>query len=176
MDLVQLNADISREFPSFKVVRKSDSFLMKVISVFLRIITLNQMNEYMTDFTTTIGNTIYVPTVWDKYVPRTQIAILRHERVHMRQAARMGRILFFLTYVFWPFPLFFAWGRTKLEMEAYEETMLAARENGVDITGTAFREDIIKHFITAQYGWMWPFRRTIERWFDDAALRIISGK
>jgi hypothetical protein len=175
MDLVQLNADISREFPSFKVVRKSDSFLMKVLNVFLRIITLNQMTEYMTDFTTTIGTTVYVPTAWEKYIPRTQIAILRHERIHMRQAARMGRVVFFLTYVFWYLPLFLSWGRAKLEMEAYEETMRAARENGVDITRATFREDIIKHFTTGQYGWMWIRRRDVERWYDETSLKIISG-
>lgn len=176
MDLVQLNADIAREFPDFKVVRKSDSFWMKVIDVLLRIITLNQMNEYMTEFTTTIGYTVFVPSAWDQYIPRTKVSLLRHERVHMRQTARMGRLVFSFKYLFWPLPMFYAKARAELEMEAYEETIRSASESGVDVTRTVFRDDIIKHFTTGEYGWMYPFKKKVGAWYDDTVLKVLTGK
>jgi hypothetical protein len=30
----------------------------------------------------------------------------------------------------------------------------------------AFRERIVRQFTGPSYGWMWPFRASVERWYD----------
>lgn len=175
-NLEQLNADIGREFPSFKVVYKAESTLMRAVNVVLSIVTLGNSKMFMSDFTTTIGNTVYVPSTWSMMSTASQCVTLRHERVHMRQAKKMSFLLFALLYVFFPLPLGLAWCRAKFEMEAYAETLRAWNEYGANITQTGFRQDVIDHFLTGQYGWMWPFRKSIETWYDLTASQVLAGK
>lgn len=56
--------DMRSEFSSFKIVWKKDSWLMKFIDGFLRVITLGKQRSFMTDYITTIGYTVYVPDSW----------------------------------------------------------------------------------------------------------------
>jgi len=66
------------------------------------------------------------------------------------------------------FPLGLAYGRARLEWEAYTETLRATAE----LRGLAaaqdprLRERIVSRFVGPAYGWMWPFRRQVERWYD----------
>lgn len=173
-NLEALNADISREFPSFKVLYKSNSTLMKVINAFLYVITFGNMTQFMTDFITTMGTTVYVPSSWPTLSPIDQCAVLRHERIHMRQSKRMTRVVFSLCYIFWPLPMGLSWGRAKLEMEAYEETLAAWKDYGVDPKNPMNVTWMLDHFTTAQYGWMWPFRNKVAAWYDAAVARIFS--
>lgn len=176
--LDQLTAEIRKEFPDFNIVRKRDSTLMKVISVFLAIITFGLMRVFMTGFYTTLGDTIYVPDGWDTASEQSKCATLRHERVHMRQARKYTRFLFSFSYVFVFLPGGLSFFRMKFEKEAYEETIRAWYEYGgaVVIQNYAFREDMIKHFVTSQYVWMWPFRKNIETWYDDAVEKVLNPK
>jgi hypothetical protein len=67
-----------------------------------------------------------------------------------------------------PLPLGLAWFRAYFEKEAYAETIRAAAE----VWGVAhpcrsdYRRHVIKQFTSASYGWMWPFRAGLERWYD----------
>lgn len=173
-NLEALNAEILAEFPDYKVLYKADSTLMKVINVFLMIITFGQMTSFMVDFVTSIGDTVYLPSNWNTIQVYEQCTVLRHERIHMRQAKKMSRFLFSLVYILLPIPLGLAWGRTKLEMEAYEESLTAWNDYGVDITLPANKALITNCFTTGQYGWMWPFSTAISNWYDAAVKRILG--
>ena len=49
----------------------------------------------------------------------------------------------------------------------------AAELYGVDILGDSkFKEGIIGHFTTGDYGWMWPFPATLEGWYAAAKKDI----
>lgn len=155
------------EFPRFEIVRKQDSGFMKLLNVLLRIVTVGQMRTFMTGFVTTIGNTMWVPDGWDDWSPFARAAVLRHERVHLRQQERMGMLVYSLWYLLLPLPLFLAWGRAELEKEAYAESIRAYGEYwGQDFFTDDVRERMVRHFTSAEYGWMWPFRRSIEKWYD----------
>ena len=171
-NLDEIKAQILEEFPSYVIINKSDSKLMKIISVLLMIVTFGQMKTYMTSFITTMGTTVYVPSSWSLIDTAGKCAILRHERVHMRQAKRMGRFLFSLCYVLLPLPLFLAWGRASLEMEAYAETLAAWNEYGGNITDDAFRADIIGNFTSSSYGWMYPFPKKMAAWYDATVKSV----
>lgn len=174
MTLIQLLQDIKGEFPEFVVRSKESSLFMRLLSVFLRIITLGAQKSFMTDYITTIGYTIYVPNTWETTSEEGRQIVLRHERVHMRQRRKYGAVFFTLLYLIPFFPLGLAYWRAIFEWEAYEETLVATSElfSPLTIKDPIFRERIIQHFVSGAYGWMWPFRKTIERWYDNALVRI----
>lgn len=179
-DLDIVLAKTALEFPKFKIVYKQDSWLMKLISVYLRCITLGQLDEFMTKFITTVGYVVYVPAAWVDYAPAQRAVILRHERVHMRQRAKYGMFLFTLLYVFLPLPGGLAYFRAKFEMEAYAESMIAMCELYVSgcalVQSEVYREATIGYFTGPAYFWMWPFRKTIETWFDAAMKKAVASQ
>lgn len=174
MYLGQLKQQISAEFPGFKIVPKASSRLMRMIDVFMKIITFGKMKLFMTNFVTTLGVTVYVPLSWDTWASFSQAAVLRHERVHMRQARRLTTPFFKFLYLFPILPLGLAYFRARFEMEAYEETLRAYAEFGTDIANPALKEKMLRHFTTAEYGWMWPFQEAVGRWYDRTVLKILS--
>ena len=69
-------------------------------------------------------------------------------------------------------PLFLAYGRARIEWEAYVETLRATAEVYGLPAARGLRETIVRRFVGADYGWMWPFPRAIHRWFDEAIAQI----
>lgn len=169
MELSRVEREIKKEFPSFRVVMKKDSRLMSVLDVLLRIISFGQLRYFM-KFTTTLGTTVYVPNDWERFEALTRAVILRHEAVHMRQSRRYGRLLFSFLYLFFPLPVVLAYYRTELEKEAYEESLRAYHEYGVDIR--LIKAQMVSHFTSAEYLWMWPLKKSVEAWFDTTVERI----
>lgn len=176
-DLERVILLIRGEFPDFEVREKSESTLMKVINVFLLIITFGQMRSFMTTFTTAIGETIYTPEKWSTLPEVSRIRILRHEIIHMRQRRRYTFVLHAFLYLFFPFPVFLAYYRKKFEQEAYEETMrcIVLTHGVAALKNERFREATISHFTSAQYLWMWPFRKSLEAWYDEVVARLEEG-
>jgi hypothetical protein len=167
-----LVAEVKEEFTDFEIKNKSESSLMTAIDIFLKIITFNQMDSFMKNFTTTLGNKIYVPSGWDKYSLIDKSAIILHERVHMRQARKYTRPLFSFLYVA-ALPLGFAYFRKKFEQEAYEETLRAYYEYCGDRAFTQnFKNQIIGNFTSAQYFWIWLIRSDIEKWYDESVAKV----
>ena len=177
MDNVELEREIREEFPKFKVVPKSESTLMKVADICLKLITFWQLRTFMTRFTTTVGYTVYVTDSWASMSPVSKMVLLRHERVHMRQRRKYGSFLFTVLYLFLFFPVGIAYFRAKFEKEAYAEGMRAMLEllpeTGVStLQSKQFRDRTVRHFTTAEYFWMWPWKRSIERWYDETVRRL----
>lgn len=170
-----LLSEIKQEFLNFEILPKNKSVLMKFIDVFLQIITFGQMSNFMSGFITTIGNKVYVPSTWDASPATSKIEIMRHERVHMRQSKRYGRFLFSFLYLFVPFPIVFSYFRKRFEQEAYEESLRALHQyHGEKIFTQSLRDGVIRHFTTAQYFWMWPWRKDLEKWYDAAVEKVKS--
>ena len=167
--------ETTNEFPDFEILPKEESKLMKVIDIALKIITFGQMKNFMTGFITTIGNKVYVPGTWGNATLTSKAEIIRHERVHMRQAKRYGRFLFSFLYLVVPLPTAFAYFRKKFEQEAYEESLKALYEyHGEKIFTPSLKEGMLAHFTTAQYFWMWPWRKDLEKWYDVAVEKAKS--
>lgn len=140
----------------------------------LRIVTLGGQDRFLTEYYTVIGETLYVPDSWDQLPDPDRQILLRHERVHLRQKRRYTFLgMAFLYLVPW-FPLGLAYGRARLEWEAYQETLWATAElKGLDAArAVALKNHIIGRFVGPDYGWMWPFRSAVERWWTDAVEDI----
>lgn len=157
------------EFPSFKMVRKSDSAFCIVIGFFLLLITLGKNDSFMDSYTTTIGTTVYTPLSWNSMSEARKSIILRHERVHMRQKRKYGMFFFSVLYLFVPLPFLFSYFRMKFEMEAYEETIRAQKEYyGQEfLLIPSVRDAMIRRFTGPDYFWTWILRSSVEKWYDE---------
>lgn len=166
--------EILAEFPAFRIVPKLGSPLSLAIDAGLRVITLGAQRHYMTRYHTVIGDTLYVPEAWKSMSDVARVILLRHERVHLRQRRRYGMLPFALLYLLPIFPLGLAWFRARFEWEAYRETLRATADlRGLPaLDDTLLRREIVRRFVSADYGWMWPFSRAVERWYDQAVSEI----
>lgn len=172
--LAQLLAQMRDEFPRFRIVPKQGSRLSRAIDLVLKVVTLGGQSRYLTDYHTVIGDTLYVPPSWEHTSATDRVITLRHERVHLRQRRRLTMLGMALIYLLPILPLGLAYGRARLEWEAYRETLRAVAElRGLEAARTAWlRDRIVGQFVSAAYGWMWPFRRAVERWYDKALAEI----
>lgn len=170
-------AEMEREFPGLRILRKEDSSFQRLLDLGLRVVTFGAMSTYLTHYTTVIGRTIWVPTGWLKRDDDERYITMRHEAVHLRQMKRYTPIGMALLYGLPIFPLGLAYGRARIEWEAYAETLRAVAETRGEKAARApeLRAHIVRQFTSASYGWMWPFEKTIERWIDQELARIGTG-
>jgi hypothetical protein len=165
----QLLACIQAEFPTFTIVDKSVGWQCRLIDIALRVVTLGAQRRFLTHYHTVLGTTLYVPSTWPRATEVDRMIILRHERVHLRQRKRWGAWAMAFLYLVPFFPLGLAYGRARLEWEAYTETLRATAEYlGLEaLRSPALRTTIVNRFTGGDYGWMWPFRTQVERWYDQ---------
>ncbi len=165
---------IGAEFPGFRIVPKHRSPLQRAIHVGLVIVTLGKMRRYLDGYQTTIGQTVYVTPDWDERPLVDRIITMRHELVHMHQFRRFTLPGMAILYLLLPLPMGLSYGRARLEWEAYRETIRAVAElRGIEAArDPALRERIVSQFTGPSYGWMWPFRRHVEGWYDDAVAEL----
>jgi hypothetical protein len=166
--------ELRQEFPLFKIVPKEGDAFSALLDAALRIITFGGQRQYLTQYHTVIGYTLYVPASWSQGTDIDRLVLLRHERVHMRQRRRYGMLGMAFLYLIPLFPLGLAYGRARLEWEAYEETLRATAEHlGIEVArSAALRAKLIERFTGPDYGWMWPFPKTVGRWIDEAIRDI----
>jgi hypothetical protein len=169
-----LVAALEREVPGFRIVRKDESPLHRAIDVALRIVTFGRMRDYLGSYQTTIGRTVYVTADWDAIDPLERYVTLRHEAVHLRQFRRWTLPVMAVLYVLLPLPLGLAYFRARFEQEAYAESIRAAAEVwGSRVPRSAeYRSHVIAQFTGPSYGWMWPFRGAVERWYDQVLASL----
>jgi hypothetical protein len=156
------------EIPGVRIVRKDRSPLHRAIHVVLIGVTLGRMRSYLDSFQTTIGKTVYVTSDWDDWTADERYVTLRHEAIHLRQFRKYTLPVMAVLYVLLPLPLGLAYFRARFEQEAYAETIRAAAEiHGLEyVRGSEHREYVIGQFLGPSYGWMWPFRDSLNRWYD----------
>ena len=121
---------------------------------------------------------VYIPRKWwEKASDEEKIILLRHEIVHHKQMKHYSWPLFFFLYSCIPFPIGFAYFRAKFEKEAYVETLRARYEYwGADSINSSETMDwITKQFVSGAYGWMWPFKKSVERWYKKISQEIIKS-
>ncbi|MBP6632126.1 MAG: hypothetical protein KA297_22085 [Kofleriaceae bacterium] len=169
-----LVAELRQEFPRFRVVHKHTSRLHRAIHHTLVVVTFGQMRTYLDQFQTTIGQGIYVTPDWDERDADERYITMRHEAVHLRQFRRWTLPGMAVLYVLLPLPLGLAYFRARFEQEAYAESVRATAEvYGIEAARSpVLRAHILGQFTGAAYGWMWPFRRQLDRWYDGVLAKL----
>jgi len=171
--LDRLLDQIRADFPKVRIIPKPESRFQRAIARLLKIVSFGQINDYLDGYHTTVGNRIYVTGDWQELSRNRRFLVLTHEMVHVRQFRRFTLPLMAILYVLLPLPVGLAWFRAHFEKQAYaEEIRAAAALYGKEhVSAAEFRADIIGQFTGPAYGFMWPFRRAMERWYD----RILAG-
>ena len=159
--------EIRGEFPRFAIVPKRGDRLQRAIAAVLFVLTLGGQRHYLTRYHTVLFGKLYVPDVWDRMGDEERYVLLRHERVHLRQRRRMGDVWMAFVYLLPFLPLGLAWGRARIEWEAYVETIRATAEVRSIDAARALEPEIVRRFVGPDYGWMWPFPRVVRRWFRE---------
>jgi hypothetical protein len=166
------------EIPGFRIVRKDQSRFHRAIHLGLIAVTFGRMRSYLDSYQTTIGKTVYVTSDWDEWPADRRYVTLRHEAIHLRQFRKLTLPLMALIYVLLPLPMGLAYGRAWLEKEAYAETIRAAAEVwGPDVPRRPdYRKYVIDQFMGPSYGWMWPFRKRLDRWYDEVLATLAERR
>ena len=174
VDSAAVVQQIREEFPGFRIVYKDRSRLSLLIDWTLRCLTLGGQRHYLTRYHTVIGHTLYVPRAWDHTPEVERVILLRHERVHLRQRRRLGFLPMAFVYLIPFFPLGLAYGRARLEWEAYTETLRATSELlGLGAARSPeLRRKIVGRFTGPDYGWMWPFPGQVQSWYDQTLKEL----
>lgn len=172
----RLISEIRGEFPRFRLVPKRGDQLSRLIASTLKVLTFGAQDAYITHYHTVLGDTLYLPDSWESASDVQRAITLRHEWVHLRQRRRYGLPLMTFLYLLPFFPLGLAYGRARLEWEAYAESLRATAEYcGLDAAeDPELRRQIVGRFVSGAYGWMWPFRSRVERWFDRSMREVRS--
>lgn len=176
----ELWKDVKKEFPRAKIVRKDKSLFMKIVFSLLFFTGI----DYINNFVTTIGCTVYVPPSWDEggYSEYRKYSVIRHERVHMRQF----RLWPFGKYFFWinpllmgfcyitVFPVFWTL-RAKFEREGYTQNMLVSYERTGTIDADYWIKKLEPIFCGPKYCWM-DTKKSLRKWVRKTVEDIKSGK
>jgi len=161
----EVTAQIKSEFPSYQTKNKADVWWMRALGLVLGA-------SFMAKYVTTVGNTMYLLSVWPQWDVGHQCAMLRHERQHMRQAKRLTYPVYALLYFFALFPVGLAYARARLEFEAYSEQMQAWKDYGLDYASDDQVSWLVSQFTGPAYGFMWPFPKAVTGWFRQTVKRL----
>jgi len=130
------------------------------------------MRTYLTEYHTVLFGKLWVPDHWDAMGTVDCYILLRHERVHLLQRKRLGDVAMAFVYLVPFFPVGLAYGRARIEWEAYIETIRATHEQRGLSAAKLLRGQMIKRFAGPDYGWMWPFPSMVGRWFDEVIAEL----
>lgn len=167
--------DLVAEFPEFRIVDKRGDRLQHAIDRALRLLTLGGQDKYLTEYHTVLWGVLWVPDSWTRMNDLSRYVLLRHERVHLRQRRRYGDVLMTFLYLVPFLPIGLAYGRARIEWEAYQETIAATVETSGVESAQALEEQIVQRFTGPDYGWMWPFPSTVRRWFATALAGVVAS-
>jgi hypothetical protein len=159
-----LLADMTQEFPHFRLLRKADSKYMHFLAWVVRL----WCPCFMTGFSTTSGYSIYIP---DHLSEASLYEILRHERQHMRDYRKYWWFYPISYTLLFPAVLTF---RALWEFRAFRETMTVEKE----LTGTIHPSTVTwltDVFCSQGYLWMCPFRSFIHGKLQEMRQEILSS-
>ena len=199
MSLVALVQAAQKYFPDLRIDYKSQSSFMKFIG---KLMFFNK--QFLTQYTTTIGSTIYFPNpLFVKIRPVSSSIIILHELCHMYDSSKWGKRVFDFLYLFpqslvplsipllivsWqlsllfllfilPFPALF---RTYFELRAYMVSLYVMNAVSIKLelksTLDVNKEDLVSQFNSSSYYYMFPFTSYIRRKLDAAVVKIKAGQ
>lgn len=155
--------------PAVRLTTK-DGWVWRAIAWVLYLITFSafKRERFLTQFATTLGPVQAYPRGYLRIYEGT----IEHEGRHTRQARAFGLWIhpwvglpfMAVAYLLLPFPVYLAWGRYRLELDAvtfsWERGLRARRTSVGDVMEDAARwGDLIS---SAAYFWAWP--RRLARW------------
>lgn len=157
--LDDLLLEIRQSHPKLKIKFKDESKFQQFIGKIAKPIN----KEYLTQYTTVMGNTIWFPSrdLYEKN-PRQSATILLHEWIHLYDRRRFP-ILFDLSYILM-LPCVFTM-RGHWERRGYAADIMMAIRRGID--PVAIYDYIHRIFSGSAYLFMCPFKKQNNRFVSD---------
>ena len=200
MPFQELLTSAQKYFPSLQVKYKDQSAFMKFLGFLLFF-----NKSFMTDYTTTIGNTIYFPNAnFIKIHPVSSSVVFLHELVHLHDHKRIGSLWFQFSYLIpqifalpalllfllsWkialPVLIFFllplpSYFRMIYERRAYYASMYSLKKLSDRMKFNPQLEQQASYFagrfVDSSYYFMWPFSSIIDDDFAAAAQLVAADK
>jgi hypothetical protein len=200
MSFQDLVTAAQKYFPDLQIKYKDQSWFMKLIGKLIYFFN----KSFMTSYTTTIGSTVYFPTEsFVKVRPVSAAVVLLHELIHVYDAQRLSKPIFYFLYLFpqilalfclplflvsWkialPLVLLFAaplpaYFRMQFEKRAYLTSLYAINKLATQLSFKpllATQEQVfINRFKDSSYYFMWPFNN-LQKDFDEAVVKIRAGQ
>lgn len=199
MSFQELVTAAQTHFPDLQIKYKDQSWFMRLLGVLLFF-----NKSFMTNYTTTIGSTVYFPSEsFVKVRPVSAAIVLLHELVHIKDAHKFSKPVFGFLYLMpqilailclplfllsWkialplvllfaaPTPAFF---RMHFEKRAYLTSLYAINALGSRLNFKPLlasqEQSFIGQFKDSSYYFMWPFGN-LQKDFDDAVNKIKDGQ
>jgi hypothetical protein len=179
-----LCSKLKQEFPKLVMYRKSSKWYWRVVAIFLKVVTLGKQSGFLKKFTTTSKNLVaWGDDSWQKISDGKPgwdddiWSTLMHEREHLLTFKKYGVLISALLYVLVFLPMLLAWGRAWFERPGYTATLrcwfILDREWACSAKA---RDWWIGQFTGPNYGWMWPFRKQVGKWYDQELQRLMKGE
>ena len=199
MSFQELVVAAQKHFPDLKIKYKDQSWFMKFLGFLLFF-----NKGFMTNYTTTIGSTVYFPSEsFVKVRPVSASVVLLHELVHIKDGHKYSKPLFGFLYltpqilsllclplflVSWkialPLVLLFAAPipspfRMYFEKRAYLTSLYAINALGTKLNFKPMlasqEQTFVGQFKDGSYYFMWPFTN-LQKDFDDAVSKVKAGQ
>lgn len=168
------------EFPRFSVKERDKSWLRWIFWPLQKV-----LRQDFSEFTTTIGSTMYVGPNWAGKSPTAKYMTLRHEIIHTRQFHRwpLGPSLWVLNHVLMAFCYLFVlpllWSfRAKFEREGYAQTLLVEHELYGGFSEARMEQNatwIAATFGGSAYFFMWR-KKAAHAWAIETQRKIMVGE
>lgn len=191
MSTLEKVTKLGEEKYGLQVKFKDESPFMKLLG---KILFFNP--KFMTNYTTTIGNTVYFANrKWLEENQESAAHVLAHELVHIRDSNEAGSFIFSYTYLFPQclallslLAIFSSWWwllclaflaplpspfRAYWELRGYAITDATYYKSSGQFTDTAWMSG---QFTSASYFFMWPFKEDIEWRILENRQLIVDGK
>ena len=193
-------AHIRSLLPKYRILRKKDSTLMKILNVLLFFVP-----NFMTRFTTTVASTVYLTDNLMNEDSDAVISILAHEAQHVYDKNRITAVPYTLMYLapqilvlcsllsilaIW-FSNAWLWsllslvllapipspGRMWVERRGYLMSLACHSWLRGEATGFRYINSYVKQFTAKNYYFMWPFGKSLETWFiNNLTLAVENPK
>lgn len=200
MAFKELVAAAQKHFPDLTIKYKDQSKFMKFLGFLLFF-----NKKFMSNYTTTLGSTVYFPSETATTTRPVSSAItLLHEVVHVYDAKKVSKPVFGFLYlipqvlVLLMIPLFFvlswwivvplmllmlapipAFFRMNYEKRAYLSSLYVVNSLSERLNFKPLlatqRASFLRQFKSSSYYFMWPFNN-LEKEFDDAMVKIKNGE
>ncbi len=187
-------------FPDLQVKYKDTSPLMKLLGT---IMFFNK--SFMTDYTTTLGSTVYYPSeTFVKNHPVSALVILYHELMHIHDSHKISKFLFTFLYlcpqvlallvlpllfllswkIVLPMSFFFllpipAFFRMHLEKRAYSTSLYVINALSSKLNFPPNLATRVQHFSdqfnNSYYYFMWPFQN-VQAELTQVASKVSAGQ
>lgn len=164
--LDRMTDHIRERVPNLRLVNKSEVWWMRVLGIVLWPLVPN----FMTDFTTVFGDTVYLPDDPARLEPDRLAITLAHEYVHQVDQQDNG-LWFYLSYVLTPLPIWRT-HRAHWERRGYAVDMMIAFERGQDEALNRKLLWLVDIFTGPNYAWMYGGRRAARDYLERTADQV----